>query len=387
METTSAVEITPASRDYTTGQTADELIGYKYDANKYKTGNRAGLLNYYMPNFYNYARGHVVNKYHVGFYGPYVDQALMVMDQNSFADKYNLNTTKTFENNPFRHDIFRDWYEMFYDKSNGVLNMMWAAKQVSIPSPTADTAQIMMDSTKQMSYPVIKGIRSDNTLTMEVTDDPYLMWYNFFNALFNVQYTPLLLKPRSTLQKINIIVHLYGESITTVDSKLPLTNANRNCITDLSVAQMFEFNSCVITKAPNLTASYESAKPYTFSMDFKYPNAFQGSFKDHLRYLRDNTTRGVDRKRAAGWANSGSPNQPCYTTQDSNTNPSYGDYNKRFFEASPTDWLSRRNQYTYDAFNPDKYREYIKTKNAVFNSVNYHYDMNGVLDKASHRHK
>lgn len=355
--------------DWRNGPSASDMIDRDY-ASK---GAGQGLLDFYLPNFYKYARGHVVNKYHVGFYGPYVDEALMVMDQNAYADKYSLAREKIFRGTHFRSDIFNDWYSMFYDKTSGVLNMMWSAKQINIPSPTADTAQIMMDSTKQMSYPVIKGIRSDNTLTMEVTDDPYLMWYNFFNALFNVQFAPLILKPRSTLQKINIIVTLYGESIMTTTSNLDINKRYRDCVTDLSVAQMFEFNSCIITKAPNLTASYESAQPYTFSMDFKYPNAFQGSFKDHLRFLRDNTTRGVDRSKAKarGW---GTDDGICYTTVESNSNP-YGDYNKGFYEENQSSWLRKRKGYIFDAFDPNMYKKY---KYRVFPKVEYKYNMHSI---------
>lgn len=357
--------------DWRNGAAASDMIDRGYYKELGKTGNY-GLLDYYLPNFYKFARGHVVNKYHVGFYGPYVDEALMVMDQNAYADKYSLNRTKSFRGDLFRKQLFDEWFKMCYDKDSGVLNMMWSAKQINIPNPTAETTHIMMDSTKQMSYPVVKGIRSENTLTMEVTDDPYLMWYNFFNALFNVQYAPLLLKPRSTLQKINIIVTLYGESVTVGESKKPITDDTRNCITDLSVAQMFEFNSCIITKAPNLTASYESAQPYTFSMDFMYPNAFQGSFKDHLRYLRDNTTRGVDRSKAKarGW---GSADGICYTTVESSSNP-YGDYNKGFFEEDQTSWLKKRKGYIFDAFDPNMYQKYNKR---VFEKVEYKYSMHG----------
>jgi hypothetical protein len=362
--------------DWRTGSQSKDMMARDF-YNKQEKGKHTGLLDYYMPRFYSEARGHVVNKYHVGFYGPYVDQALMVMDQNSYADKYNLNRTKPFYDTKdnFRKSLFDQWMELCYDKSSGVLNMYWAAKQITIPSPTAAVKQVMIDSTKQIMYPVVTGVNCENTLTIEVVDDPYMMWYNFFNALFNVQYSPLLLKPKSTLQKINIMVNLYTEGLTWGNSQKSIherTGGNA-CMTDLVVGQMFEFNSCVTTKAPNLTANYESAAPYTFSVDFKYPNAYQGTFKDQMRYLRDNTTRGVDpaKVKERKWTD-------CpYTMVDTRCNP-YGEYNKGFFEVDHDTWQERYNTALYDAFQPNVYKRYIATKNSYFKKVEYKYDMHGV---------
>lgn len=360
--------------DWRTGSQSKEMMDREYHNSQ---GNsHIGLLDYYMPNFYAMARGHVVNKYHVGFYGPYVDQALMVMDQNSYADKYNLTRHKPFYDTKdnFRKTLFDQWMRMCYDRSSGVLNMYWAAKQITIPSPTAETQPVMMDSTKQIRYPVVKGVKCDNTLNIEVTDDPYMMWYNFFNALFNVQYSPLLLKPKSTLQKINIMVNLYSEGLTVGNSmeSIDVRANGKACQTDLVVGQMFEFNSCITTVAPNLTASYDSANPYTFNITFQYPNAYQGTFKDQMRYLRDETTRGVDpaKVKEREW------NGCVYTLTDTRHNP-YGEYNKDFFEVDYDTWQNRASVALYDAFQPNVYQRYINTGKAAFDKVKYKYDMHG----------
>jgi len=374
MATNSVKGVIQDEADWRTGATSQDMMGRDYQAAQ-GTGH-VGLLDYYMPKFYSMARGHVVNKYHVGFYGPYVDQALMVMDQNSYADKYNLKRQKPFYDSKdnFRKTLFDQWLSMCYDKTSGVLNMYWAAKQITIPSPSAQTKQVMMDSTKQIRYPVVTGVNCENTLSIEVTDDPYMMWYNFFNALFNVQYSPLLLKPKSTLQKINIMVNLYSEGLTVGNSMKSIyerTGGNA-CQTDLVVGQMFEFNSCITTKAPNLSANYENASPYTFTVDFKYPNAYQGTFKDQMRYLRDETTRGVDpaKVKERGWTD-------CpRTLEDARYNP-YGEYNKGFFEVDHDTWQKRYNVALYDAFQPNVYERYIQTGKAAFNKVEYKYDMHG----------
>ena len=76
------------------------------------------LLAYYMEKFYHAARGHLVNKYHVGFWGPYVDEALRIMDRNSYADKYSLTNVKTFKNttDAYLKAAFNQWADMFYDR-------------------------------------------------------------------------------------------------------------------------------------------------------------------------------------------------------------------------------------------------------------------------------
>lgn len=322
------------------------------------------------------ARGHVTNKYHVGFYGPYVDEALRVMDQNSYSDKYDLNRLKRFPDSSdnFRKTLFNEWLEMCYEKDSGVLNMFWAAQSIQIPSPAAQTTQVMMDTTKQIQYPVVTGINTDNTMTMTVVDDPYLMWYNFFNALFNVQFSPLLLKPRSTLQKINVMVELFTEGLTVGNSKATIEErANgKACMTDLVVGQMFEFNSCITLSAPSINPTYNSATPYSFQVQLKYPNAFQGSFKDQMRYLRDNTTRGIDPNKGIEY---GAGDGNC-TLKKVTYNP-YGEYNIGFYEVDHSTWQKDKDNATFEAFQPKKYDEYIKKGQAAFENNKYHYDMNG----------
>jgi len=359
--------------DWRSGAQASNMMGSSYNAARAASGAHTGLLDHYMPKFYQMARGHVVNKYHIGFYGPYVDEALRVMDQNSYADKYDQGRKKPFPDSTdnFRKTLFDQWLSLHYEKASGVLNMYWSAKSVTIPPPSATTASIMMDSTKQIDYPVITGVNTDNTLTIEVVDDPYLMWYNFFNAMFNVQFSPLLLKPKSTLQKINVMVELFSEGLTVGNSMKSIEERENNpCMTDLVIGQMFEFNSCITTQAPALNANYETATPYTFSVNLKYPNAYQGTFKDQMRYLRDNTTRGVDPVRAKEHGSS-----VCTIYADRHS--PYGEYNKGFFEVDHGTWQKRYNDATYDAFQPKEYQKFIQSGNAAFNNVEYHYDMHG----------
>ena len=271
----------------------------------YQTGTASGIdsthdemLAFYMEKFYAAARGHLVNKYHVGFWGDYVAEALRIMDRNSFADKYSLTRTKTFKNTTdvWIKAAFNQWADLFYDRDTHVLNMYWAASSVKIGEAQSNTVPVSgIDTTKGMKYPLIQGDKGPQTMTITVVDDPYMMWYQFFNALYNAQFSPLVLKARSTWHKINVAVDLYSESTTMLrssDGQL----ATEQCpfITDVSLNQMYEFNSAVLIDAPDMKMGYSEDKPFTFTVKFRYPNAFQGTFKQQLRYLRDNTCDGTD---------------------------------------------------------------------------------------------
>jgi hypothetical protein len=375
MATTRKSSLTRVNADWRSGARAENMMGSGYRTSQ-RADSHLGLLDYYMPKFYELARGHVTNKYHVGLYGPYVDEALRVMDQNAAGDKYDAGRKKYFPDTSdnFRKTLFDQWLKLHYEETSGVLNMFWASKAVKIPNPTAKTEMISMDSIKSMQYPVITGINSDNTLTIDVVDDPYLMWYNFFNALFNVQFSPLLLKPRSSLQKINVIVEMFTEGVTATNSMKSIEerDAGNICMTDLVIGQMFEFNSCISTSAPNVNLDFQQATPYTFTVSLKYPNAFQGSFKDQLRYLADETTLGVDpdKREVAGLANC------TQTLKKVGWNP-YGDYNRGFFEVPLSTWTKRYNNAIYEAFQPNAYMKLVKNGQAAFKNVKYNYDLHG----------
>ena len=290
-----------------------------------------GVIGRKLADFYQTARGHLPNRYEVFLYGPYVEEALRVMDRNSFADKYQMTDVKVFPNtlDYYKKNQFDDWFAHSWDDKEKTLCMRWNAKSIEIPGAKAKTEWFMMDSTKSMEYPVITANDRPTALNLTVLDDSYMMWFQFFNALYNVQFSPLVLKPRSTLQKFNLYVNMYYEAITMGRSHDTRTFANSRadsdpCITDVDVGQMFEFNSCVLKNAPQAKLSYDDDKQYTFQVSMEYPNSFQGSFKKKFRYLRDNTTKGVDAGNAM-------------IKQATESSP-YGEYNKAFYEAGCTTW-------------------------------------------------
>jgi len=307
-----------------------------------------GMLSYYMDKFYHAARGHLVNKYHVGFWGPYVKEALRIMDRNAYADKYNMAAVKKFHGDPHFKAAFNQWADLFYSKQSKVLNMFWAAESVKVGESTAKHKDVStIDTTKGMKYPLIMGDQGPKELTITIVDDPYMMWFQFFNALYNAQYSPLVLKARNTWQKINIAVDLYSEATTVQRSSTGEKATEKNpYITDIALNQMYEFNSCILMGAPQMDMSFKKDSPYTFQAKFRYPNAFQGTFKNQLRYLRDNTCDGTD----------------VTATDEANNR-----LRRRFFEDSYSDLQKRQKQYIYETFNPNDYyksygQRYFSTK-------------------------
>lgn len=297
-------------------------------------------LAFYMDKFYSAARGHLLNKYHVGLWGEYVSEALRVMDRNSFADKYSLSTTKTFKDTGDAHwkAAFNNWCDLFYDRSSKVLNMYWACESATVQGNTAKTKDYSsIDTTKQMAYPLAIGDNGPKDLTLKIVDDPYMMWYQFFNALFNVQYSPLVLKARSTWHKINVAIDVYSEATTIQRSGTGQLATEKNpYITDISLNQMFEFNSAVLLGSPNVNLSQVGDGIYKFDVKFRYPNCFHGTFKTQLRYLRDNTRDGTD--------------QYALDAKKDKITYKYG-----FYEDNLAYLKSYQKNYVYEAFNPKEY--------------------------------
>lgn len=334
-----------------------------------------GVVKQKLSDFYQTARGHLLNKYQVYLYGPYVEEALRVMDRNSYADKYQMSNTKLFPGtmDGYKKAQFDDWFSHTWDNKNNMLCMQWNAQAITVPGAQAEVDWAMIDSTKSMKYPLIKANKDPQELNITVLDDSYMMWFQFFNALYNVQFSPLVLKPRSTLQKINLYVNLYQEAITMGRSHdkrtfLPINDSQPPCITDLDVGQMFEFNSCVLLNAPETKMSYADDKQYTFTVKMNYPNSFQGSFKKKFRYLRDNTTKGVDAGNSI--------------IKQSTTSSPYGEFNKAFYEAGYTTWQGTKSSYLFETYNPNDYKKYMATKNARFKSADkYNFDMHDSYKK------
>lgn len=235
----------------------------------------------YITNFLKNADGFVANKFHVGFRGEYVEKALKVMEINASGDKY-THAPKLFHSTAATAQRFKEWLGLFWNPTSRMLSMFWNCSKVTLPRPTLEMLPMnCMDSLKSINFELPKKIQS-GTVNLEIVDNKHLMWFNFFNALFNCQISPLVLKPKSGFHKIDMNVEVLNENIDLSGSKINTT--------DLDVIHMSEYNSIVLKQAPVVSPDNASTALYTFSVEFSVPNTLNGTFKRSDRGLKDNTT-------------------------------------------------------------------------------------------------
>ena len=292
----------------------------------------------YLQKYYTYADGFVPNKFHIGFSGEYVEKALTIMQVNCAGDKY-THAPKLFNGSAFLQQKFSNFIEDHWDNEKRILNMLWNCKSVTLPKPRLDTDTIRsLDSMKSLTFQMPKKIQP-GTLTLTVVDNQFLMWFNFFNALFNSQISPLVLRPKSGFHKIDISVELLNaatandwaqaQNDAALASRAPWLSYTPGTRTNLDVIQMSEYNSAVLSAAPTIDPTNESANLASFSVEFKIPNPLNGTFKRSDRGLHDNTT--------VSQATVGSSETSL-------------DYNLRFWERTKDNMNATRNN--YESLNP-----------------------------------
>lgn len=287
----------------------------------------------YLQKYFSHAEGFVPNKFHIGFSGEYVEKALTIMQVNCAGDKY-THAPKLFNGSAYLMKKFSNFIDDHWDNEKRILNMLWNCKSITLPKPTLTTEQIdSLDSMKDLTFNMPKKIQSGQ-LSLTVVDDQYLMWFNFFNAMFNSQISPLVLRPKSGFHKIDISVELLNGATAddwAVDmnkealaSTAPWLEYAPGTRTNLDVIQMSEYNSVVLTAAPTIDPNNSSMDLASFTVEFKVPNPLNGTFKKSDRGLHDNT----------------SVTQATVGSSETSL-----DYNLRFWERTKKTMLNTRNSY------------------------------------------
>lgn len=287
----------------------------------------------YLQKYFSHAEGFVPNKFHIGFSGEYVEKALTIMQVNCAGDKY-THAPKLFNGSAYLMKKFSNFIDDHWDNEKRILNMLWNCKSITLPKPTLTTEQIdSLDSMKDLTFNMPKKIQSGQ-LSLTVVDDQYLMWFNFFNAMFNSQISPLVLRPKSGFHKIDISVELLNGATAddwAVDinkealaSTAPWLEYAPGTRTNLDVIQMSEYNSVVLTAAPTIDPNNSSMDLASFTVEFKVPNPLNGTFKKSDRGLHDNT----------------SVTQATVGSSETSL-----DYNLRFWERTKKTMLNTRDSY------------------------------------------
>ena len=101
-----------------------------------------------------------------------------------------MSEVKVFPNtlDYYKKNQFDDWFAHSWNNDDKTLCMRWNAKAIDVPGAKAQMEWFMVDSTKTMEYPLITGNDRPTELDLTVLDDSYMMWFQFFNALYNVQF-------------------------------------------------------------------------------------------------------------------------------------------------------------------------------------------------------
>lgn len=252
-----------------------------------------------IEEFYNKSTIFRGNKFLVGFYGEYVDQAIKKLQsdaeyERSSSNNYNGNIKSPIGTNTVTDTIhktaFEKWTSNHYFKSDSQVELKWGCSDAKIPTVQPNVeSELYLDSIKSIKYPMILDAGGLQQVTLEITEDRNLMFYQFFNALMNRFFTPQILKPRSSIQKLGMYIAVLQEDFV-IPQGITERGVQRDKDLDAVISQIFEFNSIVPKGIPELSFNNDIKEPLKYSIKFDVPNAFQGSFKTNFKGLRNNTS-------------------------------------------------------------------------------------------------
>ena len=245
-----------------------------------------------LQNFYKQSTVYVPNKYSVILYGPAIRNTMSVLRKSSESGR--TDTTSNIGDGATGHrevdsESFKRWEHYHYDaqffkkysgypfagkalEASGAVHLKWACNNVIIP--TLDTQEaddkIVMDTYKNIKFHIIGSFDANAQMTISVTEEKGMMWYQFFNALGNQFFNAKALIPRDSLHKLSaIIVPLISSEDDDMATRMAFDKG-----------QIFEFNSIVYTgMGRSLKLSNESESPLSYNIKFTCPNPFQQTFK------------------------------------------------------------------------------------------------------------
>ena len=272
-----------------------------------------------IGNFFDHGSIHVPNKFVVGFWGSAVTGAIQYLSDYAGNDPF-LGVNKRVKGLNLYTDILNRWLAIHcpdlqrsseasgttgLDRSTikniSSVELLWACESVTFPgsvTPKIDS-EMRMDTYKTIAYPVITGHSGPGEIQLTITEDRTMMFYQFFNAMMNQFFDPMILKPRSSFHKLGMYVIVidgydtpnkygYKRDYITKDD-----NGQDYFVVEDVPLQLFEFNSIVLSDIGTLKYGNSSdAKAATFNVTLKAPNLFQDAFKTtaNLRGLANNTS-------------------------------------------------------------------------------------------------
>lgn len=277
-----------------------------------------------VSRMYSKASIHTANKFIVGFWGDAVNSAIQYLSDYAVFDPLISSSAKIYDNNRIYSGILTEWlnihcpgislskssfsngYARDVIKSVDAIELLWACEKISFPGTvTPKTSDVIsMDTYKNIKYPIITGHSGPGSISLTITEDRMLMFYQFFNALMNQFFNPLILKARSSIHKLGMyIIVLDGFSFANTEENLYFTETGmvRDQTEEAPAGwhigeaplQVFEYNSVILENVGEL--SYDSTNitsKASYSIKIKAPNLFQDAFKtmQNFRGLKNNST-------------------------------------------------------------------------------------------------
>lgn len=260
-----------------------------------------------IDEYYGSASIYRPNKFIVGFYGEYVNQAVAKLISDADTERYPSNRYNGNQKVSLKTKVYRNaleqWKQKHYVQEDSMVELKWACSDVTIPSTQVETETgVLIDSIKSAQFPLVKSYGGIQQVSVTITEDRHMMMYQFFNALLNRFFTPQIQKPRSSLHKLGMYIAVLQEDFVVHNGNgegSELENGSiRGVYTDnpggsdldAAVSQVFEFNSIVLKGIPELRFENNIQDKLSYTLKFDVPNSFQGSFKTSAKGMRDNTS-------------------------------------------------------------------------------------------------
>jgi hypothetical protein len=232
--------------------------------------------------FYSNGSIYVGNKYLVGFYGEYVQKAVDSLIKYAARDMV-TNIPKEYNGRPIYKEMLNRWIAGHVNKDNKgrgfSVEMKWVVDHVDVPTvKTITETGYTVDTEKSIQFPLVRSHAGPGLLNLTVIENKDLIWYQFFNALINCFFSPQLLKPTSSFQKLCAYVATFqGHNMGSGTY-------------DMVPTQVFEFNSIVLKDPGSPRFVSSDAKKMMYNVSFECPDLFQQPFKEFgtFRGISDN---------------------------------------------------------------------------------------------------
>jgi hypothetical protein len=237
--------------------------------------------------FYNHASVLPSNRYYVGLWGQYMQEAVLKMEDDIFSN----NSGVSSNNLKILDRQLKDFKENYVVNEGSELDLQWTVSGITVPTVQAEIIEkTTLDTTKNINYPLIKNHGGVGEITLEITEDRQMGLYQYFNALTNTFFNRRTMTPRSSFQKLGLYIVVINGDFTNpsiIDNKHPHEVP----------LQIFQFPSIVFEGLKNVKfLQHENAEILKYTAIFKAPYIFQRSYQNFANFegLEDLTTDSVN---------------------------------------------------------------------------------------------